>query len=285
MPTTPAAADRPDVRAVVLDVDGTVLTSRASVSPATVDAVSRVGALGVPVILASSRSPRGLAPVQAALGLPGQYLVAYQGALSGRLQADGPGFEPLHEVTMSACCARSVVALAGGEGYRVGWYSGLDWFVDEVDARVRAEMAVTGEVPTVSPLPLLDRPAHKLLCIGPTGTAPSHVNDLARRLPAGTVGRRSHSTYLEVTAAAADKPVGVAAIAERLGFDAAQVAAFGDGDNDLGMFAYAGVRVAMGNATPAVTAAATMTTGDHDRDGVADALDRLLRAGALRAPG
>ena len=277
---------RPVICAVVLDVDGTVLRSDHSVSPATSRAIARVIAVGVPVILASSRSPRGLQPVQGALGLVGHHLVAYQGALTGRLTGTGSAeFEVLHELPMDLIHARVIAAMAADQGYSVSWYAGLTWYVDQIDFRIRREAAVTGETPTVVDLFSLTAPAHKILCIGPVGTSPDRLYELAERMPEGTVGRRSHSTYLEVTVSGADKPVGVEALASHLGFCADQVAAFGDGDNDLGMFAYAGTAVAMGNATAAIAAAATMTTATQDRDGVAQALTRLLVQGSIRPAG
>ena len=279
---TGVGPDRPVICAVVLDVDGTVLRSDHSVSLATSRAIARVIAVGVPVILASSRSPRGLQPVQAALGLVGHHLVAYQGALTGRLTGSGfAEFEALHELPMDLTDAREIAAMAAEQGYSVSWYAGLTWYVDQIDFRIRREAAVTGETPTVVDLSSLTAPAHKILCIGPAGTPPARLYELAERMPKGTVGRRSHSTYLEVTVSAADKPVGVDALASHLGFRADQVAAFGDGDNDLGMFAYAGTAVAMGNATAAIAAAATMITAAQDQDGVAQALLRLLNQGSI----
>jgi hydroxymethylpyrimidine pyrophosphatase-like HAD family hydrolase len=145
-------AGGPVIRAVVLDVDGTVLRSDHTISPATREAVADVIGLGVPVILASSRSPRGLAPVQAELGISGQCLVAFQGALTGRLIGrDADDFEVLDELPMELPRARNIALMASAVGYRVNWYAGMSWFVDRVDDRVRREATITGEGPTESP--------------------------------------------------------------------------------------------------------------------------------------
>ena len=267
------------IRAVVLDVDGTVLRGDHTVGPVTRDAVADVVALGVPVILASSRSPLGLQPVQGALGLDGQYLVAFQGALTGRLT--GATFQTLDELQMDLESAGSIASMASAEGYSIGWYAGLAWYVDKVDDRVRREALITGETPREADLARLTSRPHKILCIGPDGSSPKQLERLAARLPAGTVGRRSHSSYLEVTAAAADKPFGVAVLGQTLGFGPEHVVTFGDGDNDLGMFGYAGIAVAMGNASPAILAASTMTTTSNEQDGVAVALRRLIDDGLI----
>ena len=58
-----------------------------------------------------------------------------------------------------------------------------------------------------------------------------------------------------------------------------QTMAFGDGGNDTDMLAYAGIGVAMGNATAEPKAVADYITDDVDHDGVRNALlhFRVLR--------
>ena len=176
------------IRAVVLDVDGTVLRSDHTIAPETRKAVAEVVGLGVPVILASSRSPRGLAPVQAALGIVGQYLVAFQGALTGRLTGpDADGFEMLDELPMEVSQASTIALMATAEAYGVNWYTGMEWYVDRVDDRARREARITGESPRVADLLRLTAGPHKILCIGPDGTSPARLQQLAARMPAGAV--------------------------------------------------------------------------------------------------
>jgi len=52
--------------------------------------------------------------------------------------------------------------------------------------------------------------------------------------------------------------------------------AIGDGDGDAALLQWAGIGVAMGNATPAAKAAADVITSSNQRDGVAEALDQYL---------
>ena len=60
-------------------------------------------------------------------------------------------------------------------------------------------------------------------------------------------------------------------------FDAPRSAtiAFGDGDNDLEMMDFAEYGVAMGNATPALIAAADTVTDDINSDGLYNAFKKL----------
>ena len=63
--------------------------------------------------------------------------------------------------------------------------------------------------------------------------------------------------FCDIIPANGGKDLGVAATLERLGIDASEAIAFGDGENDLSMFSAVGTSVAMGNAQETVKAAAT----------------------------
>ena len=72
------------------------------------------------------------------------------------------------------------------------------------------------------------------------------------------------------------KHVGVAWVLDQIGLSPEQLAAFGDGDNDVHLLEMAGVGIAVANATPACRAAADFLTGRHDEDGLAYAIYNIL---------
>lgn len=77
--------------------------------------------------------------------------------------------------------------------------------------------------------------------------------------------------FCDIIPANGGKDLGVAATLERLGIDASEAIAFGDGENDLSMFSAVGTSVAMGNAQDTVKAAATYVTTAVDDDGIYNA--------------
>jgi len=85
---------------------------------------------------------------------------------------------------------------------------------------------------------------------------------------------------ITVTAKAANKGEALLASCLHLGIQPAQVITFGDAENDIEMFKISGASVAMGQASDAVKAAATSVTAANTDDGVAQAIDRILRRGA-----
>ena len=74
-------------------------------------------------------------------------------------------------------------------------------------------------------------------------------------------------------------------LARQMAISAEQVMAIGDHNSDVGLLQWAGVGVAMGNATPAAKAAADVITSSNLRDGVAEALEQwvLGRRGGVPA--
>jgi hydroxymethylpyrimidine pyrophosphatase-like HAD family hydrolase len=81
---------------------------------------------------------------------------------------------------------------------------------------------------------------------------------------------------LEMAALGVDKAVTLAKYAQSLGIDRADVVAFGDMPNDIGMLTWAGTGYAVGRDQPSVIAAADRVIGPVQEDSVAAAVMELL---------
>lgn len=81
---------------------------------------------------------------------------------------------------------------------------------------------------------------------------------------------------VELNSLDAQKGVALVRLAELLGIDPAETAAFGDDLNDVNMLEAAGIGIAMANAGPEVKAAADLVTDSCDESGVGRAILRLL---------
>jgi hydroxymethylpyrimidine pyrophosphatase-like HAD family hydrolase len=105
--------------------------------------------------------------------------------------------------------------------------------------------------------------------------------EIARTTVIRSVGLRVNLTetvpgLLDIVAAGATKAAMAQRLARSLGVKAEEVLALGDHDNDVSLLRWAGLGVAMGNATPAAKAAADTITSSNRRDGVAEALQRWV---------
>lgn len=122
---------------------------------------------------------------------------------------------------------------------------------------------------------LLDR-ADKITFVSDDAALLAGLAERVKPFAAQATIVQSQVYYLDVTARAANKGDGIAALAHAIGVPLAKTIAIGDQANDLAMFARAGRSIAMGNATDAVKAQASDVTTANDADGVAHAIDNLI---------
>lgn len=87
----------------------------------------------------------------------------------------------------------------------------------------------------------------------------------------------SVSQLIEIADQNAGKKAGVAFVADRLGLNREEIAAFGDADNDIDMLQYAGVGIAMENASEGCKAAADYITMHHAENGVSYGVREILK--------
>ena len=90
---------------------------------------------------------------------------------------------------------------------------------------------------------------------------------------------QSHAMFAEVNPLGAHKGAGLARLAESLGIQQDEVMAIGDQENDLTMLAWAGLGVAMGQASDMVKQSARWIAPSLDEDGAAVAIERFVLNG------
>ena len=81
----------------------------------------------------------------------------------------------------------------------------------------------------------------------------------------------------DITPKGGSKQLGIEKVIERYGYSREEIAAIGDGFNDIPMIRYAGMGIAMGNGNDQVKAAADFVTDPIDRDGLLHAVEYLAR--------
>ena len=259
------------IRLVAIDVDGTLLNGRHEVTSGTAAAIDRARGLGAEVVLTSSRPPRALWPILEGLALvePAVF-VASQGALTGSYSPSGE-LRILDRRPMPVALAREVATAGDAAGASVNWYAAERWLVPRVDDLIRQEVAIVGCAPEVADLAIEPEGPDKILLLARAVDITAMV-----AVPEGLVALASTPTHLEITRADVDKAGALASLCARRGITPAEVVAIGDGRNDLGMLAFAGVAVAPANAHAEVLAVADLVTTSNEEDGVARALARLL---------
>lgn len=103
------------------------------------------------------------------------------------------------------------------------------------------------------------------------------IKELIGEIP-GVEVTSSWSNNIEIMPKGIHKGSALAELAKNLGLVPGQVMAIGDNDNDIPMLKWAGIGVAMGNATESARAAAAYETADNNSAGVAKAIRRFALA-------
>jgi hydroxymethylpyrimidine pyrophosphatase-like HAD family hydrolase len=104
----------------------------------------------------------------------------------------------------------------------------------------------------------------KIIWLGDPDTVTAAAAPAHARYDARLTVTRTDPPYLEFSALNVNKATALAAVAAELGVAQAQVLAFGDGNNDAAMLAWAGLGVAMPHARASAREAADRIGPDGD---------------------
>lgn len=88
---------------------------------------------------------------------------------------------------------------------------------------------------------------------------------------------RSQKYLVEVLTKGVNKAFGLEKLAQKLNIQPSEIAAIGDAANDIEMLEYAGLAIAMGNASEEVKAIADIVTDTNENNGVIKAIDKLIQ--------
>ena len=156
------------IRLIVSDIDGTILDQQHQVDPDLIELIPQLQEKKIPFILASARSPIGIAPIARRLGVHQEPIACYNGALIVK------GEEILFEHSLKKDEIRTFLHRVEelDPSISINCYSGAVWFNSREDQWTQVEASITGETPQIQPLSqtLSDDALHlhKLLLIGET---------------------------------------------------------------------------------------------------------------------
>ena len=264
---------------IALDLDGTLVGEDMHVPPRTRRALQRAMDQGCCVTIATGR---GFPPAERfaqELGLNAP-LICYQGALI-RDHRDG---SIIFSETVPLDLARELIVFSQVHQFNVQAYMEEDRaYVDRVDP-LMARMADIAQVPVTGVGDLahwLDRPPLKFLFyVEQREAAPRLVRDLHTQFNGRLQVVQSWHHLVEVTGPNVSKGAALAKLAACLGTPRSATMAIGDQDNDVSMIAWAGLGVAMGDASPGAKAAADVIAPPVAAEGVAWAIERYVLGGS-----
>lgn len=228
-----------------IDLDGTLLGPDHTISEANTAAVRRLQAAGTQVVLASGRHFNSMHKYVAAL--PGvQWVVSCQG---GEV-ADANRANVLSRQFLPAADAGKILETGRARGFSTVAYTVEGVFKDtssELEMDFYTDLAGLRPV-LLARNELLARPIFKVIWMGePDDLSHASVADMVTPTVQAV---RTNKRFMEFMPADVSKGVALDLLAKQLGISPTEAVVFGDGDNDIPMFDWAGTSVAMPRGWP-----------------------------------
>lgn len=260
---------------IVTDIDDTLLNSQRQLTEKTKQALHEASAKGIKIVLASGRPESGMKKLAQQLNLAENngYLLAYNGGLV----VDCSNNKVIYSQYLSPERLAKLhdIALANGADIlsykddkiitnRANEYADIE--SELIDAPVEvADFKATMTVPAV-----------KVLMLAEPTKAAILEKELAQQFKQQYTILRSKPFFIEVTDLNITKGQTLATLAQQWGIERHEIIAFGDGNNDISMIEFAGLGVAMSNATEELKAVSDVVTLSNDEDGLAHALNKFV---------
>lgn len=280
LPTTSLPPDflEADLRLVVSDMDGTLLTSKSQQPAGLPDVITALAAREILFVPASGRQ---LASLQREFPSLDTFIAENGAVCMYRGAVVGAEYLPRE-------AARTVVRKARGlqAGTHAIWCTPEVAYVESTEPQFLAAAApYYATIEPVDDLLEVDAAPVKVAVYTPGRAAQAHAR-LAQQMESESAGSelygctlaQSSPDWVDMFAATCDKGRAVRTLLKHLAINAGQVAAFGDYLNDLPLLEAAEWSFAMANAHPSVQAAARAGAPSNDDAGVLQVLNSWLSA-------
>jgi len=294
------------IKAIVCDMDGTLLTADHAISPKTQELLLSLQQQGVTLVLASGRSYLRLMPDALKLKMDANqgYLIDVNGSSIydfGSGERERLGLMETHDIQKVTSAFRSFnVEMQFSQDAALHTY--LPASLYDLKRKIRGEMRLPDDYPWASGmygwlcdmrdgypeqrliLDLKETPAYcNKISISQD---PHFMEAVAQSLP----HLELHDDYemvfsderkLEITKKGINKGKALDTLLEKIGVSNEEVAVFGDSENDVSMLSGRPYSFAMANALPNAKSAAKYLTHSNEDEGVYHGLNQLMAAGLL----
>ena len=246
-----------NIRAVVVDLDRTLLCTEKVISDHTISVIQKCCAAGVRFIVATARPMYSAEP-----------LVKDKFPVSGYIAMNGAvviydGEKMYHGISdrTAEAILEQVIELKNVEIFTetaTGCYGNAD----------SPFATLYKDFPKIPASPVL-----KILVSGTDGNLYQKVSDI---LPSSTYATATHDNLIQIMDYTATKWNGIEYVLQQYGISADETVYFGDDNDDIEPIQKCGIGIAMSNAIDEVKTVANDITLSNDEDGVAVWLERFI---------
>ena len=276
--------DPGSIKALAIDLDGTVLAPGAVLTERTAMAINKCRQKGLKIIIVTGRSIDSVEPFRSALNAEGP-MVYFNGALVAEMPGsmilkvtllDTKTVESCIDISRETGAYLQVFYLEEGKEKRIILAS--EWDGEEREMYRKH----TGLLSELGDLKETLRRQGSGCCIKAMFLAePEQLAMLRLRLEERLGGSiyvtQTFRTFLEIMDAGVSKGEGLKFALKSLSLRTEEVIAFGDEENDIPMLDAAGFSVAPANAKDAAKASASLIVGTNSEDGVAVFLEEFFQ--------
>ena len=265
------------IKMIALDLDGTLTNSRKEVTEHTKDVLQQAARKGAAVALASGRPMLGVTRIADFLELDkvGGIVMAYNGGYI----IDWKTKKVINLVTFNRKYIPEALQISYKYNMPLITYSDTEILtegpLDEWSHKEEINCATT--ITQVRDLySYVDFPIVKMMLAGEPEALKAPEKEIAEQFEGRLDVYRADPHFLELMPKGINKSAGVAKIAEYLGVKQEEVMACGDANNDIPMLEYAGLSVAVANASESAKAVSKFISLSNDEDGVAYAVEKFV---------
>ncbi|RDB37282.1 MAG: HAD family phosphatase [Spirobacillus cienkowskii] len=264
------------MKAVALDLDGTLLNSKNLVSDYSKRILNDISKIGIKVVLASARPVRSVLQIAKDIGgMEDQFIIASNGALIANFSG---------EILYKKSIPKNIIADTWEtishytksnpkEEVTVHIYSEFKWLIPFYTESAQTEIKTIGFSPDIVGKEAFNiESAEKIMIVA----NPDCIQNIIKFIKDSKIKLNavlSKPDYLEINAENVTKYSGVFEYAKLKNISVDNIMAFGDGDNDELMLKNCGFGIAMSNASERAKMAAKHVTLSNDEDGVARFLE------------
>lgn len=273
---------KPNIKIIVLDLDGTLLTGSKEISPENYAALERAAKAGVHIVPCTGRFYDGMP--EAVRQLP---FVRYAITVNGAEIYDAVEKKVLHSALIPADLADRVFAYMDTlpviyDCFQDGWgwmdrelYEKADGFTKDPHMLDMIRMLRTPIAGFRQVIRSRGRGIQKTQMFFQDLQLRQQVLEAFPQQFPELIATSSMVNNIEINSRDANKGEALRQLCRQLGVDIQDTMAFGDGLNDVTMLRAAGIGVAMGNADASIQAEADIVTDTNDNHGVAKAILRF----------
>ena len=268
------------IKLIAIDMDGTLLNSKKELLDETKQYFKNFHNKNTEtlLVLCTGRPETGIRPYLKDLGYleENHYIISQNGANIYESQTG----KRLMDAFVDSAAIQKWIELGKKHGISV-MGAGVDYYYSfdedptewmEFDVKL-----VSGKLKRIQTKESLNTDFYKILLMGDE----EQLNEFETFIPQEWRDEfyvvRSQKYLVEVLTKGVNKAFGLEELAQKLNIEPSEIAAIGDAANDIEMLEYAGLAIAMGNASEEVKSIADIVTDTNENNGVIKAIDNLIQ--------